>query len=201
MKSVPGISEEPWWLLWGTVHFWISRCSYNKVLFKVTTNFPLSLRIASDSGSLLKDINWALQKKCKSTDIARQKNRNKKGFEKWFQPHCFRVYESSELLLYWGKLLQKLLQAVSSKIVFPDLFVGLQLWLTSARSKWALNRYFGLSSSIWTQSRCNVFWSISINFNVNIYEACIKDFFLYLLLWPSNSEKNWWWFYRKVKTW
>lgn len=47
----------------------------------------------------------------------------------------FRFCESSRLLFH-RKLLQKLLQAVSSKIMFPDLFIDLQHLFTSAHSKW-----------------------------------------------------------------
>jgi len=55
-----------------------------------------------------------------------------------FYPHCFICCESSKLLLYCRKSLQKLLQAVSSEIMFPDLFIDLLHLFTSAHSKWIL---------------------------------------------------------------
>lgn len=55
-----------------------------------------------------------------------------------FYPHCLRFCESSKLLLYCRKLLQKLLQAVCSKIVFPDLFKDLLHLFESAHCKWTL---------------------------------------------------------------
>lgn len=54
-----------------------------------------------------------------------------------FYPHCFRFCESSKLL-HCRKLLQKLLQAVSSKIMFLDLFIDLLHLFTSAHSKWTV---------------------------------------------------------------
>lgn len=82
VKSIHAISEKLAFMK--NSHFCVSRCSHNKVLFKVSTNFPLSR-------SSLKDIIWVLQKKkCKSTHVGMA--------EEWKQERIWNVIISTLFL-------------------------------------------------------------------------------------------------------
>lgn len=87
--------------------------------------------------SFLKDIIWVLQKKKMQINTCKHGRRmeTRKDLKCYYIHIVFRFCESSRLLFH-RKLLQKLLQAVSSKIMFPDLFIDLQHLFTSAHSKW-----------------------------------------------------------------